>query len=400
MSTTFTHHRADPGSQTQSAQVPGVFLLTNTLETGGSERQFVNLANALERGKYSVHLGCLKAVGPFLRDVPAITEFSPGGNLFQWHSQRARLRLARHLRRLKVAVAHSFDFYSNLMLIPAARLAGVPVVIGSHRQIGDLLTAKQFWAQKTVFRLCDRVVCNSRAAADRLRQAGVVEAKLSLIPNAIPDEVFAPAFPALARDSETVIVGLISRMNDRVKRHDAFLRVAAKLADRLPQARFVLVGDGPLRPGLEALVTELHIADRVRFLGDRRDIPAVLASLDVSVLPSSSESLSNVILESMAAGLPVVASRSGGNPELVQDGQTGFLFEPGNEGHFANALEKLIREPELRKRLGACARNKAAAYNLANVRTLYQDLYLGELLRKGWLVPSTGAKLQALHTLC
>jgi glycosyltransferase involved in cell wall biosynthesis len=378
-----SHHQAELSLQKPPAPLPRVFLMTNTLQTGGSERQFVTLANTLDRNVFSVSLGCLRRWGPFLPQVENIVEFSPGGNLFKWKSQVTRLRLARYLRKLRVSVAHACDFYSNLMLIPVARLSGVPVVIGSHRQLGDLLTKNQFWAQAMVFRFCDRVVCNSQAATDRLRHAGVPEHKLCVIPNGIPDEVFAKTRPALEKEPGTVTVGMVSRMNDPIKQHAMFVRVAARLTARLPQLRFVLVGDGPLRPGLEALASELQVANRIRFLGDRRDIPAVLASLDISVLPSSSESLSNAILESMAVGLPVVASRTGGNPEIVGHDETGFLFDPGDEIQFAASLERLICEAELRRQFGLKARERAlSSFRSSQMRDLYQDLYRKELIAK------------------
>jgi glycosyltransferase involved in cell wall biosynthesis len=235
------------------------------------------------------------------------------------------------------------------------------------------------------FRLCDRVVCNSGAAAERLRQAGIREQKLTVIPNGLPWEAFAAVPPAFPHDSRMIRIGMISRMNDAVKRHDLFLRVAAKLVPRFPELRFVLVGDGPLRPGLEELARQLELGERLIFLGDRHDIPAVLAALDISVLPSSSESLSNAILESMAAGVPVVASDVGGNPELVQNGKTGFLFSAGDQTQFGAALETLVTQPELRKRLGSAAREKAQTeYSIAKVRDRYQDLYDSVLAEKGW----------------
>ena len=389
----------ESGAAAAANSRPAVFLMTNTLETGGSERQFVTMAKALDRERFSVDLGCLKPFGPFLSEVEAIARFAAGGSLFGWQSLRSRLALSKFLRRQRTAVAHSFDFYSNLMLIPAARLAGVPVVLGSHRQLGDLLTPMQFRAQNVVFRLCDRVVCNSRAAAQRLQEAGIGSGKLVVIPNGLPDELFAPVAPALLYEPNIVRIGIISRMNHPVKQHDFFLRMAARLAPRCPQARFVLVGDGPLRPGLEVLVERLGLRDRVVFLGDRRDIPAVLASLDITVLPSSSESLSNVMMESMAAGVAVVASNVGGNPELVESGRTGFLFAPGDEGQFAAALETLITQPELRKQFGSSARKRALAeYTIPRVRDRYQDLYRGLLAEKGWAAPLDMERLQAAGT--
>jgi glycosyltransferase involved in cell wall biosynthesis len=360
-----------------------VFVMTNTLETGGSERQFVTIANALDREKFSVSLGCLKKFGSFVTEVDELHEFSPEGSLYGVQSWRARFALSRFLRQKRVEVAQSFDFYSNLMLIPAAWFARVPVVVGSHRQLGDLLTPRQFKAQNAVFRFCDRVVCNSRAAARRLRETGIQGQKLTVIPNGLPDALFASVAPALPRETGVVRIGMISRMNDPVKGHEVFLRVAQKLTTRHPQLRFVLVGDGPLRVGLEERARELGLGQRVMFLGERRDVPAVLASLDISVMPSSSESLSNAILESMAAGVAVVATEIGGTPDLVEHGKTGLLFSSGDEAQFVAALETLVTRPELRERFGTCGRDRVREEcALLKVRDRYQDLYCGVLAQK------------------
>jgi len=372
----------------------GLFLMVNTLERGGTERQFVTLANALAGGEFDVGLGCLRREGEFLASVPEILEFAPGGSLFMPRSLRTRLALAQHLRMRGTAVAHAFDFYANLMLIPAARLARTPVVIGSHRQLGDLQTRIQFRVQNLIFKMCDRVVCNSRAAASRLRQAGVGESKLLVIPNAVGDEAFAQAAPALPPPSNAqqgfARVGMIARMNDPSKNHRMFLRAAARLANRFERVEFVLVGDGPLRPGLEVFAAELGLGERVRFPGDRHDIPAILASLDVSVSASSSESLSNAILESMAAGVPVIATNVGGNPELVRDGETGFLVQLDEEA-LAQAMARFLADPELRKECGRRAKAFVSShYRLASVLECYEQMYLSLLSEKS--VPREPAK--------
>jgi glycosyltransferase involved in cell wall biosynthesis len=362
------------------------FLMINTLETGGSERQFVTIANALDRDKFSVTVGCLRKFGGFVSEIDDLHEFSPHGSLFGVQSWRARLALSRLLRRERIEVAQSFDFYANLMLIPAARFAGVPVVVGSHRQIGDLLAPMQFRAQNAMFRLCDRVICNSRAAAGCLEKTGIRAERLAVIPNGLPDRLFAPVSPALAPETGALRIGMIARMNDPGKGHDCFLRAAKILSARHAQLRFVLVGDGPLRPGLEEQARKLGLVDRVIFLGDRRDVPAVLASLDISLLPSSSESLSNVILESMAAGLPVVAARVGGNPELVRDGETGFLVPSGDDEAFAAALQRLLENSDLRAAFGAKAKSEARSrFALRQVCGQYEDLYRAVLSEKGCL---------------
>jgi glycosyltransferase involved in cell wall biosynthesis len=356
--------------------------MVNSLERGGTERQFVALAQALSSGSFELTTGCLARRGEFVNRLPQIKEFSPGHSLFKGRSLLARVALARHLRRQQVAVAHAFDFYANLMLAPAAQLGTVPVVMGSHRQLGDLLTPRQFRAQNAVFRLCDRVVCNSRAAAESLRQAGLASDKLVVIPNALPEQAFAAASPALPEETGRLRVGMIARMNDGAKNHPLFLRMAARLAPKFPAVEFVLIGDGPLRGSLEAMTSELGLTGRVLFLGDREDIPAVLTSLDVTVLPSRSESLSNVILESMAAGVPVVATDVGGNAELLVSGETGFLTTP-DESALAHAVETLLTNDELRNSCGRRAQREASArYRLDVIRDRYEQLYLSTLSAK------------------
>ena len=145
----------------------------------------------------------------------------------------------------------------------------------------------------------------------------------------------------------------------------------------------MLVGDGSLRAGLEDLSRQLGLAGKAQFWGDRRDITAVLAALDVSVVFSFSESLSNVILESMAAGVPVVATRVGGTSEVLRDGETGTLVAPGGEEELAAALEKLATQPSLRAEHGQRARKIAKAnFSLEVVIRQYEQLYLKLLAQK------------------
>jgi len=366
-------------------QRPAVFLMSNSLETGGSERQFAALARSLDRGRFEVHLGCIMREGPFLAGLDDVAEFGLGGSLYGLQSIRTRLRLAKHLKNNDVAIAHAFDFYTNLTLIPAARWARVPVLIGSQRQLGDLLTWKQERAQAAVLRWCDTVVCNSRAAAARLAELGLRESQLTVIGNGLPPQAFAETVPALPRVPGGLRVGMIARMNTRAKNHQLFLRMAARLRERFANLQFVLVGDGPLRPELEREADDLGLGGgQVLFLGDRRDVPAVLAALDVSVLPSSSESLSNVIIESMAAGVPVVANRVGGNGELVAEDR-GMLVPPNNQDALADAVDGLLRDSARRTSLGASAQTFARAnFTLERMRERHEELYRELLENKKW----------------
>jgi len=158
---------------TATAELCRVFLMLNSFETGGSERQFVSLAKSLDPQHFSLSLGCIQTKGP-LRDLFGdVPRFKLGGSVYGWKSWHSRWQLARHLRKKRIQIAHSFDFYTNLTLGPAAFAARVPVIIGSQRQLGDLLTPAQRQLQHAAFRMCDAVVCNSRAAAERLLSGGL-----------------------------------------------------------------------------------------------------------------------------------------------------------------------------------------------------------------------------------
>ncbi len=359
-----------------------LFLMINTFETGGSERQFTVLAQNLEAPHFQIHLGCVSRRGPLASNFPEVPQFPLGGSLFGWRSLRTRLKLSRHLRQHHVQVAHAFDFYANLTLIPAARFARVPVVIGSHRQLGDLMTPAQFRAQAAAFRWCDAVVCNSQAAADRLIAAGVAANKLAIIGNALPAEAFAASSAALPKRPGVMRVGMVARMNHRYKNHSGFLRIAAQIHARMPEVEFLLVGDGPLRAELEREASSLGLGSSAIFLGDRQDMPALLASMDVAVLTSDSESLSNVVLEAMAGGLPVVAYGVGGNSELLTQ-QHGALIPAGDETAFANAVQNLLADAVLRQQLGRNARQFAQEnFSLDRVRQSYAELYASLLQKK------------------
>jgi glycosyltransferase involved in cell wall biosynthesis len=385
-------HNNDIGSDSKEAKgllsdrfLPGLFLMTDSFETGGSERQFAALARSLNPAAFRIHLGCIQRRGAFLEGLGEVAEFSLGGSLYGLKSLWTRIRLAHYLRRHNIAIAHSFDFYSNLTLIPAAKLAGVPVVIGSQRQLGNLLSRPKRRAQAAVFDWCDVVVCNSRAAADQLVEQGLKESRVVVIGNGLPASVFAEAPPALPRRPGVLRIGMIARMNTRSKNHGVFLRAAVRLRSRLSCLEFLLVGDGPLRPELEREAESLGLKTHVSFLGERQDIPALLASFDVSVMPSTSESLSNVILESMAAGVPVVASRVGGNPELVASDR-GILVAPDDDKSLADAIERLLRDSAMRAAIGRTAQQFAwVNFRTEHIGKCYEQLYAELLEKNNWI---------------
>jgi len=274
-----------------------------------------------------------------------------------------------------------------------ARLASTPVVIASIRDRGAYLTPMQKRVQKFVCRFADCVLVNAEAVKEWLESEGYDPSKIVVIPNGVETSRFADLPPpdrvrdelGIPHDAPVVIV--ISRLT-RQKGLEQFLEAAAILAPRFPDARFVIVGyanpsEQDYENALKTIADRLGITGRVLFTGLRRDVPALLAAATVSVMPSLNEALSNVLLESMAAGAPTVATRVGGTPEAIVDGVTGILVEPGDSGALAKGIARLLDNPQLAARLGQSARQAIHdRYSLEKMIRATEKLYLDLLARK------------------
>ena len=382
-------------------------VLTN-LHVGGTERQAVALTCGLDRRRFEVRLACLSRSGELhdevaRRGIPIDTY--PMHRLYGPSSMVQRLRLARHVRRWRIDVVQSYGFYANLFATPAARLARVPVVLGSVRDLGDLLwTDRQRTAQRLVSGLCDRVIVNAHAVARRCIELGYDPWRILVIPNGIDLERFGaietgwrerngiPPHATLV----TVVARLVNAQGVDFKGIRDFLDAARLVAPTYPDARFLIVGDGSNRPALEAFARELGLGERASFIGFRHDIPEILGSSAVVVQPSLTEAMSNSIQEAMAAARPVVATAVGGNPELVEDGVTGLLVPPADPPALARAIDTLLSDPERRERLGRAGRRRIVErYSLDrlidSIETLYASLLTARRTRRraGWTPNAT-----------
>ena len=367
---------------------PGVLLIGDTLNLGGTEGQFVEVACGLDPSRWSVHVSCLRAVGPLRMRLEAagIRARSCGRGSFK--SPRFPLavwELARYLRAHRIRLVHSFDFYSNILGVPAARLARVPV-IASQRELGDLRPRLQRRVHWMALRLADSVLVNSGAVAERLRLSrAVAPGRLVVIPNGVDLARFSPA-PEPGRGRPGLItVGTLANLRPEKGIQD-LLRAMSLVRDRYPQGRLAIWGGGPLRADLEGLIGELGLRAEARLHGPTTEPEAALRALDIFVLPSLSEACSNVLLEAMASGLPVVATRVGGNPVLVEDEMTGLLVRPGDPDALAKAIIRLVEDPMLARRLGASAYDVVRSRfgvdrMLSRVQALYERALSGQARR-------------------
>ena len=365
---------ADRGLNAAAARTPSrqrkVFYLLDSLNVGGTETQAVELALRLPASEYEIVMGCLRAEGPLLEKLKgsavSVREFHPAGGLDSAAGLYQLLRLAAYLRRQKFDVVHTHDLWSNLMGVTAARLAGVPAIVSSRRDLAhfDWYQGKRRRWLRRIQNLSGVVLANATPIRDALiSDDGFAPEKLRVIHNGVDTEKFQRAKRDRARlfpdaENEKLVV-LVRNMHSDVKGHPWLIAAAPAVVREFPEVRFVFAGDGELRPQFEAQAASLGLASKFMFLGRCSDIPEILASCDVAVLPSRAEGLPNAVLEYMAAGLPTIASRVGGNTELVQDGLTGLLVPSENADALAGALLQLFRNPEQARQMGSAGQRFA-----------------------------------------
>lgn len=351
----------------------------------GGENMLVALARALRaRGFHCVvgvfhnrHQPHLEIVGP-ARESGLEVEIIPCRGRADWEAVRA---IRRCMERRGIGLLHTHGYKADLYGLLAARGRG-PVVATCHNWTGEGAALKVYGVlDRLALRFFDRVAAVSDPVAQRLRAAGVSAGRIRRIPNGIETARFRNTRPTLAEEigkGDCLLVGMVARMVEE-KGPDLLLRAAQSLASQFPKTLFALVGDGPARGEMEALARELGIGERVIFTGARRDMPGVYASLDLCVLPSWNEGLPLSVLEAMAAGVPVVATRVGSLPEVILPESTGLLIEPGDSGGLSQALARLLADPELRARLARNARELVEErFSAARMAEEYIRVY-GEL---------------------
>ena len=370
-----------------------VFYLLDSLNVGGTETQAVELALRIPEAGNEVTLGCLRARGPLLERLQgsqvAVREFHPEGGIDSPAGFYQLLRLSWFLRRKKFDIVHTHDLWSNLIGVPAARLAGVRAIVSSRRDLAnfDWYQSKRRGWLRRIQNLGGAVLANATPIRDALiAEDGFKPEKLRVIHNGVDIDRFQTSgderdqlFPGVGKGKLIVLVG---NMHTDIKGHPWLIASAPAVVHEFPTARFVLAGDGEQRPRFEEQAAKLGLEQNFLFLGRRTDIPKILACCDVAVLPSRAEGLPNAILEYMAAGLPTIASRVGGNAELIEDGVTGLLVPSEDSAALSDALLALLRDPGLARRMAQnghefTIRNFSFERLVREVDELYSELLRG-----------------------
>jgi len=299
-------------------------------------------------------------------------------------------RLASIMRKYRPHIVHTRN-WGALEAVPTARLTGVPVVVHSeHGYEVDMfvgLPMRRRLFRRAAYAMTDAIFAVTRELRDfHARQAWIRPERFGVMYNGVDTQRFAPREEMrtamrkeLGMPEDSFVVGTVGRLVP-IKDHQTLLKAAGMLSAKGIAVRVLLVGSGPERERLQATAT---LEGRVCFAGDSDRVPGMLNAMDVFVLPSLNEGMSNTLLEAMACGLPVLATSAGGNPEIIEDNVNGCLFTPGDVEWLANKLKLLARDPTLVHQLGTAARNRAIeSFSLSRMLETYRSFYLDLAARR------------------
>jgi sugar transferase (PEP-CTERM/EpsH1 system associated) len=368
-----------------------VLYVNHSMAMGGIEKLILDLVGGLPPDEFE----------------PQVAVFEGGGSLepallrsgVSVHDLRKRegvdpglaIRLRRLLRRERICIVHSHNYSAWLYSAIAARSLGRITHVHTEHS-GVAAARRRYAAERWLSRVTTHVVAVSRHVEDILVQdVGIPRKRVRMIYNGVDTLRFAP--DAVARDRvraafrlrpEDVLIGIVARL-EKVKNHALLLRAFAPLRQEFDSAaRLAIVGDGTERSTLERFAQEHGVSGGVDFLGERHDVPDLLRAFDIFVLTSVSEGMSVTLLEAMSCGLPVVATAVGGNLEIVADTVTGFLVGDGDVEALSRRLRLLVREPEVRARLGTAGRSRVLElFDQRGMLSDYMRLYRGEAGLRG-----------------
>jgi sugar transferase (PEP-CTERM/EpsH1 system associated) len=382
-----------------------VLHVVHSLQVGGLENGLANLLNRMKSDRFSHSVLCLTEAGKFAERVRLAGADVLELRLPTGQFRLPLMRLGKLFRKMNPDIVHSRG-WPTVDAVFAAHLARVPhIVHGEHgREYSDKEGSnwKRNQIRRVIGHIVDRYVVVCDFFRSWLRETCKVPAgKIAHIPNGVDTEKFCPlqsrrseqvaangqssavadimAVRALRYDlgipPEAIVVGSIGRL-DPVKDFPTLLKGFKQISRRRPQLALVIVGDGPIRLELARVTDELGLNPSVKWLGERNDIPELLRSFDVFVQSSLFEGMSNTILEAMASGLPVIATDTGGNAELVQSGKNGMVIPVGDVEALAEALHEYVSDTVLRKVHGENSRNRAVAqFDISVMASGYNELY-------------------------
>lgn len=368
--------------------VINIALVNGQLNYGGTERQLYELAIRLDRSKFNPIVFCLSE-----EDLPFGERLRERGIRVYTLKRRGHFdpfrvtKLAQLFRKEKINLVHSFLHIPNAYSYAACLISGINKFIASVRNCEVDRNGVLTFIDRINLRNSSLITVNSENVKNfAANHFSISPDKIKVIYNGIDVERFVSLKKItklkddLSIPINSRVVGIIGKLSSPQKNIPLFLKSARGISSQLPNVKFLIVGGGKLLDEMKNLSNNLAISDKVYFVGEREDIPDILNLLDVFVLSSYKEGLPNVIMEAMAAGKPVVATDVGGIPELVVDGETGFLVPSNNVEKLSQAVIRLLENPKVAERMGEKGKERISTFFLVDrmvreTENLYSSLF-------------------------
>ncbi len=343
----------------------------------GAELYMITLAEQLDADGHSNIVLCKRQADAVIEECRKRDVEVRPARLYGKADVSAPFRLATQIRKERADIVHTHLSTASLWGGLGARIAGTPSV-----------ATVQGRNTATCFRFVDRLIANSAAVKQHVVQQGIDPGRIDVVYNAVDISSFARTLSTeeakrrIGLDPDRLVVGTTAHLSPK-KGHTDLLTSARQVIDRVPNAHFVFLGDGPMRGELTAMAEDLGVASHVTFLGFRRDVAEVMSAYDVFVLASWWEPFGLVLVEAMALGVPVIGTRAGGAPEVVVEGETGLLVPPKDADVLAESIVRLATSPEMRCDMAAAGPERARTFDIEPLAREVLDVYHATIDARG-----------------
>ena len=364
-----------------------IAFFTGSFHFGGTERYLLNLLENIDRQLFHPTIMCFYKKGQFLSAIQRlnidIEVFPIKNGLFNTTGFKSLIKASIFLRKSDIQIIHTLADSVNYFGIFAAKLAGIKTIIASQRNMGHLIEKKRHYlASKVIFKyLINGIIVNAGSIKNYLIQEfRVTPDKIEVIHNGIKINNKSVEKKKSKEAGGNIIVGFIGRLHP-VKGCSFLIDAAKNVIKEYPDILFLIVGDGPERNNLKYKINNYGIMKNFQFVGYQKNIQLYISKMDFIILPSKSEGFPNVVLEAMAGQKPVVATRVGGVPEVVIDGETGIIIEPGDVTALINSINNICGDKDLRKKMGLAAFKRVQEqFGIERMVELHNKYYLRKII--------------------
>jgi glycosyltransferase involved in cell wall biosynthesis len=355
-----------------------ILFCIDKLIRGGTELQLIGLIERLDPEKFQPYLLTIRETEAAL--VPSNCQHLPWSvpKLFSLNSLKHIFKLISWLKNNRISIVQTYFQDATLFAGISSKLASTPIRIACFRDMAFWNNSRTEKALRKIYPYMTDYISNSVAVSEHFaKQFNLNSQKIKVMPNGIN----ISKFNFVEHDSKVTDICIVGNMTRQVKRTDLFIKSAAIVAKTHPHITWHIIGEGHLKPDLLQLAKDLKVEQQVKFVGRISNVAEYMESIQLGVLCSDSEGLSNAILEYMLKGVVCVARDVGGTPEIITDGESGFLVKKGDEFDLANRILFLLVNPELMANVALNARQEVEAkYSWSNCVSQYENFYKSNLM--------------------